>query len=314
VRPEPAARTLTIYALLDSPGVAGAYRFDLRPGAITQVEVAAKLYARHGIEKIGIGTLTSMFLFGEDPSGRRFDDFRPEVHDSDGLMVQTGSGEWLWRPLGNPRDLRVTSFQDESPRGFGLVQRDRVYDHYQDNESRFDLRPSYWVEPLGRWGKGRIELMEIPSNEEIHDNVSAYWVPATPVAAGKPMSFSYLLSSFINSPRWPPGGRVVSTRTGTAFIAGYGRERDGGKRRIVIDFAGGDLAGLDKTQPVKANVTASSGTIDAVTIEQLDDGQTWRAAFRLNPAGDRAVDLRCYLSLYGEALTETWTYPWTVTE
>lgn len=310
VRPEPFARTLTMYALLDSESVAGAYRFDVRPGSITQVEVSGKLYPRRSINKLGIAPLTSMFLFGEDPSGRRFDDFRPEVHDSDGLMMQTGRGEWLYRPLRNPKLLRVSAFLDENPRGFGLTQRDRDFEHYQDNESRFERRPSYWVEPLGRWGKGRVELMEIPSNEEIHDNIVAFWVPDTAVEASKPISFSYLLSSFAESPRWPPGGKAIATRTGTAYIGGYGKDRGGEMRRFVIDFAGGDLADLDKTQPVKANVTASRGEVDAVTVEQLPDGRTWRVAFRLKPDGNEPAELRCFLSLYDEALTETWTYPW----
>jgi periplasmic glucans biosynthesis protein len=299
-------RTLTIYAVLDSESVAGAYQFEVRPGATTQVEVTCELYPRRNIEKLGIAPLTSMFLYGEDPSGHRFDDFRPEVHDSDALMQQTGGGEWLFRPLNNPRELKVNRFMDEHPRGFGLAQRDRDFSHYQDNESQFQRRPSYWIQPLGDWGKGGLELVEIPTDEEIHDNIGAYWVPSTPAESGKTLKFTYLLSSYLYSPLWPPGGKAIATRTGSATgAAAKGRED---AHRVEIDFAGGDLDGLDRTQPVRAYVTANGGQADGVRIERLDNG-VWRVSFRVLPAkGKQAVDLRCYLTLYGEALTETWTY------
>jgi glucans biosynthesis protein len=308
VRPGGQDRSLVVYALLDSKSVTGAYRFDIRPGSITQVEVSSKLYFRRVPEKLGIAPLTSMFLFGEDPSGRRFDDFRPEVHDSDGLVVQTGKGEWLWRPVSNPKTLRVSRFLDDSPRGFGLSQRDRDFAHYQDNESHFERRPSYWVEPLGRWGRGSIELVELPSNEEIHDNVVAYWVPAEPPDANKPVAFSYLISAHSSSNRWPPGGKVVATRIGNAAIGGYDKSA---ARRVLIDFEGGDLDGLDKTQPVKVAITANGAKVDAVTVERIAGSGTWRAAFRVTPGNPNdAIDMRAYLTLYGEAMSETWTYLW----
>jgi glucans biosynthesis protein len=309
VRPaQPEQRTLTIYALLDSESVAGAYRFEVRPGAVTQVEVTSELYPRRAIDKLGMAPLTSMFLYGEDPAGHRFDDFRPEVHDSDGLMAQRGAGEWLWRPLTNPRELHVNRYMDERPRGFGLIQRDRDFTHYQDNESRFERRPSYWVQPLGDWGKGGVELVEIPSDEEIHDNMVAYWVPSAPVEAGKPLKFSYLLSAHSDSPAWPPGGKVLATRTGSAAVIGVPKDREE-RRRVVIDFGGGDLAGLDASQPVKAFVSANNGQVDTVTVQRLPDEGIWRVTFRVSPPkGKQPVDLRCYLTLYGEALTETWMY------
>jgi glucans biosynthesis protein len=306
--PSPEQRTLTLYALLDSESVVGAYQFDVRPGSTTQVEVTSELFPRKNIEKLGVAALTSMYLYGEDPAGHRFDDFRPEVHDSDGLMAQTGGGEWLWRPLNNPHELHVNRFMDERPRGFGLIQRDRDFNHYQDNESRFEHRPSYWIQPLGDWGKGGVELVEIPTDEEIHDNVVAYWVPTAPVEAGKPLKFQYLLTAHSDSPQWPPGGKAIATRTGNAAVIGVAKEKDEG-RRMVIDFAGGDLDGLDRSQPVKAFVSANGGQVDTVTVERLPENGAWRVTFRVPPTrGKQPVDLRCYLTLYGEALTETWMY------
>jgi glucans biosynthesis protein len=308
VRPKPSDRILVIYAVLDSKSVAGAYRFEIRPGTTTQVEVQSRLYPRRKIEKLGIAPLTSMFLFGENP-GRRFDDFRPEVHDSDGLMVQNGAGEWLWRPLVNPKELLVSRFVDENPKGFGLAQRDRDFRNYQDNESRFERRPSYWIAPLGKWGKGSVELVELPTREEIHDNIVAYWLPAAPAEPGKPLSYSYLINSFSNSTVWPPGGKVIATRVGNAGVGTYD-ESSNRTRRVLIDFAGGDLESLNAAQPVRAEVKANGGEVDSVTVEQLPGTGTWRVAFRLTPKGSGSVDMRCYLTLYGEAMTETWTYVW----
>jgi len=312
VRPQPNDRSLTIYALLDSKSVAGAYHFEVRPGEVTQVEVHFDLYPRRNIAKLGVAPLTSMFLYGEDGTGRRFDDFRPQVHDSDGLMNETGHGQWIWRPLANPRDLRVNRFVDENPRGFGLVQRDRNFAHYEDVESQYQSRPSYWVQPLGNWGKGGVELVEIPSDEEIHDNMVAYWVPEQPVVAGKPLSFGYLLSAFAENPRWPPGGRVLSARSGNPAV-GDNKGRFGpGARRMVIEFAGGELDGMDGNQPVKAELSADNGQIDALTVQRVPQTGSWRIAFVVTPRAKKpVVDLRCYLTLYGEVLTETWVYQWT---
>ena len=306
VRPAaPEQRTLTIYALLDSESLAGAYQFDVLPGEITQVTVTSELFPRRRIAKLGVAPLTSMFLYGEDPSGRRFDDYRPEVHDSDGLEIQTGGGEWLWRPLVNPRVLEVNRFMDENPHGFGLSQRDRDFNDYQDSESQFERRPSYWIQPLGNWGKGGVELVEIPTDEEIHDNIVAYWVPSQPIE--KPIRFDYVLSAYLDSPQWPPGGRVIAMRSGDFALNGTKTGDDA--RRFVIDYSGGDLDGLDGTQPVKATITANGGRADLVTVQRLPENGVWRVTFRvISSKPKQPVDLRCYLTLYGEALTETWTY------
>ncbi|MFI4868178.1 MAG: glucan biosynthesis protein [Steroidobacterales bacterium] len=306
VRPSPEQRTLTIYAVLDSPSLTGAYRFEIRPGMTSTVEVTATLFARKDVEKVGLAPLTSMFLYGEDRP-RPFDDYRPEVHDSDGLLMQTGPGEWLWRPLLNPRALRVSSFSDEHPRGFGLSQRDRDFANYQDEDAHYQRRPSYWMAPLGDWGKGTVELVEIPTGEDIHDNIVSYWIPALHLQPHKPFTFSYLMSAYSNAPQWSPGGRAIATRTAVA----HGRSSGDTARRILIDFAGGDLDSMAGTQPVKPEISSHNGDVDNVSIQRLVENGVWRVTFRLLPKNSQAMDLRCYLTLYGEALTETWTYLWT---
>ena len=311
VRPQPGDRSLTLYALLDSRSVAGAYQFEVRPGEITQVEVHCDLFPRRAIAKLGVAALTSMFLYGEDGTGRHFDDFRPQVHDSDGFLGETGHGQWIWRPLANPRELRVNRFMDENPRAFGLIQRDRKFAHYQDVEALYETRPSYWVQPLGNWGKGGVELVEIPSDEEIHDNIVAYWVPDGPVNGGKPLSFAYLLSAFAENPRWPPGGRVVAIRSGNPGAGDNKGHFGPGARRMVFEFAGGELDGLDGSQPVKAEVTAENGQVDALTVQRVPQSGVWRVAFVVTPRAKKpVVDLRGYLTLYGEVLTETMVYQW----
>jgi periplasmic glucans biosynthesis protein len=306
VKPEPGARSMTVYALLDSPGIAGAYQFDIRPGTTTQVQVTAELYPRRQIGKLGIAPLTSMFLYGENSGPHRFDDYRPEVHDSDGLMTERGTGEWMWRPLVNPKDLRVNRFMDEHPRGYALVQRDRDFNHYQDNQARYERRPSYRVEPLGDWGKGGVELVEIPSEEEIHDNIVAFWVPDTPVQPQKPLTFSYLLSAYTGTTQWPPGGKVIATHFSRVV---NGANVVQGVRRVIVDFAGGDLDSLAGSQPLQAAASATGGDISDVKVERMGATGVWRVSM-LMKTNDKPVDLRCYLTLYGEALTETWTYLW----
>ncbi len=310
VRPHPLDRKLTLYALLDSRSVVGAYQFEVRPGGITAVEIRSILFFRRAVAKVGLAPVTSMYLYGADVAGHRFDDYRPEVHDSDGLMAQTGQGQWLWRPLANPRELRVNRFMDESPHGFGLIQRQRSFAQYQDTESRYETRPSYWVQPLGDWGRGGVELVEIPSDEEIHDNEVAYWVPNEAPAIGKAFSYSYLLSAFSEESDWPPGGRAVATRSGVPTSLDENVHYPAGARRLLIDFAGGDLDGLGAAEPVRAAVTAVNGHVENVTVQRTPGG-TWRAAIVVTSRARKAVDLHCYLTLYGEVLTETWVYQWT---
>ncbi len=311
VRPQPNDRTLTIYALLDSKSVAGAFEFQVRPGGMTQVEVHSELYLRRPIAKLGVAPLTSMFLYGIDAGAHHFDDYGPEVHDSDGFMTETGLGQWIWRPLANPRELRVNRFMDDGPRGFGLIQRQRDFSQYQDPQAQFEARPSYWVQPLGNWGKGGIELVEIPSDEEIHDNIVAYWVPEHPPTAGKPLSLAYVLYAYTYAPDWPPGGRVIATRSDAPVLGPNEGHFAPGSRRILVDFAGGDLDGLNATQPVRAEMNVGNGQLQALTVARIAESGVWRVAFVVTPRAKRAVDLQCYLTLHGEVLTETWVYQWT---
>ena len=232
------------------------------------------------------------------------------LYEASGLQMARGNGEWVWRALSNPQNLQVSIFADENPRGFGLYQRDRDFGHYQDNEAKYERRPSYCELPIGQWGKGGVELVEIPTDNEFNDNIVAYWVQDAPVKAGKPLSFSYVLSSYLQPEAQPRLAMTESTRLGRV-LGSHPQKKLEAMRRVVVDFAGGELEGLARTQPVKAEVQARGGEVDDIIVERLAAKNVWRASFRVLPKGEGAVDLRCRLTLQGRPLTETWLYRWT---
>ena len=307
--PAPDATQIRLYALLDSPAVTGAYSFLIKPGETTTVDIEATLYTRHAIDKLGIAPMTSMFLYGPQDANK-FDDFRPEVHDSDGLSMWSGAGEWIWRPLRNPARLLISSFMDENPRGFGLMQRQRSYSAYQDLEAMYERRPSLWIEPLSGWGKGVVQLVEIPSAQEIHDNIVAFWVPQNPVDGGQEWKLSYRLHWGMNPPVTSDRGIVVSTRTGAGGVSGSD-SKTSDTRKFVIDFKGGALDSLPEDAELEAVVTTSAGEIQFPVAQRNPALGGWRAFFDLKPAGDDPAELRCFLRQGGNALTETWSFQWT---
>jgi periplasmic glucans biosynthesis protein len=310
LRPAPDADTVTILALLDSPSVSGAYRFDLHAGPGFTVEVDKRLYARRDVARLGIAPLTSMFFFGE-ASVRRYDDFRPRAHDSEGLMKQTGAGEWIWRPLTNPVRLRISSLRDEKPRGFGLVQRNRDFFGYLDMEAEYHRRPSQWVTPLdGDWGVGGVELVEIPTGDETNDNIVAYWVGDAPFPAGDQRRYRYRLTLFDDVPPGDPPARVVRTRSGWGAVPGVAEPPPQSLRRYIVDFAGGEFDAKDPGDGIQPSLEASAGTITDLRVRRLPEGAGWRATFLLDPEGGRAADLRLVLTLDGRPITETWNHVW----
>ena len=309
VKPAPTDTRMVMYALLDSPSITGAYRFEILPGAPTEMLVEARLFARKNILKLGVAPLTSMYMWGENHT-RYVDDFRPEVHDSDGLLMAAANGEWIWRPISNHRSLRVSSMMDEKPRGFGLLQRDRDFEHYMDLEARYEKRPSMWIMPEGNWGKGRAELVEIPSDSETNDNIVAYWVPEKPMKAGGSATFKYRLRSFDDHLPENSGAKVIRTRIGWGANPGQADPPPRSKRKFIIDFRGGELDNLSPDAPLVAEMQKSAGEISELAIRQLPDGRTWRASFKLEPEGNKVADMRLFLKLRDQRLSEVWSYVW----
>jgi glucans biosynthesis protein len=303
VKPAADANALTLYALLDSPRATGAYQFVIHPGNETVVDVRTRLFLRKDVATFGVAALTSMFFFGENQPHRT--DFRPEVHDSDGLMVATGSGEWIWRPLINPRQTLTTSFSMPTLRGFGLMQRDRTFISYEDSEARYEMRPSAWIEPVGDWGTGRVELVQLYTPDETNDNIVAYWVPKKLPALGQPLDLSYRVHwQGTQEMQRPPGAWVTQTRIGRGYY-----ELAENEQQFVVDFTGPALAALPADASVKAVVTApSNGEIVESNAYFVEPGNVWRMTVRvkqLRPA--EATEVRGFLQSGTNVLTETWS-------
>jgi len=303
-RPRPTAKQLTIYALLDSPRATGAYRFVLRPGVTTVLDVDAKLFLRRNVAKLAVAPLTSMFFFGANQRSAR-DDYRPGVHDSDGLSIQSSTNEWIWRPLVNPKRLLVTSFALTDPRGFGLMQRERGFGQYQDLEARYDLRPSAWVEPKGTWGPGRIELVQIPVPDETNDNIVAYWVPDRPPKPKEAFAYGYRVLWQKDQETRPPMGWVRETRRGRGYA-----KSDDGSIELHVDFEGGALSRMPATADINVAlwIDANGEVLERHSRRNEVTGG-WRAVVRFRRVDrGKALELRANLTQGNEVLTETWSY------
>lgn len=294
-----------VHALLDGPRVAGAYRFAIWRTAGVVMEVDARMFLRGDIGRLGIAPLTSMFAFAEY-GHRSFHDWRPEIHDSDGLAMWTGKGERIWRPLNNPPAVTTSAFLDSNPRGFGLLQRDRNFEHYLDGV-HYDRRPSLWVEPLGDWGAGAIQCVEIPTDDEIHDNIVAFWTPAKQARRGDGLAFRYRLHWLADQP-YPVAhiAHTVATRTGRGGEPG--KPRPEGVHKFVVEFAGGQLAALGAATKPEAVITTTRGKMSYEFVEQIPGTNRWRCQFDLAVAGKEPIEIRLYLRLGERAASETWLY------
>ena len=303
-RPAPNANFLTVYALLDSKRVSGAYRFVLKPGVDTALEVNVRLFLRARIDRLGLAPMSTMYFFGENQHPQR-DDFRPEVHDSDGLSIASGTGEWIWRPLVDPKRLLETSFALPSVRGFGLMQRDRNFHDYEDLEARYDLRPSVWVEPKSNWGAGRVALVQLPSPDETNDNIVAYWTPDAPPKPNEPFDYEYRILWQKDSDTKPPLAWVSQTRRGRGFT-----RNDDGSIGFVIDFEGPVLKKLPADAEVQAVASVeANGQIREAIAHRNEVTGGWRIALRvLRSDTGKPVELRANLQGKTGPLSETWSY------
>lgn len=295
----------TVYALLDGPSVTGAYRIGHQrgPAGLTQ-QITVQLSFRKPVTRLGIAPLTSMYWYGAGERTPR-DDWRPQIHDSDGLAIWTGAGERLWRPLRNPARVTTSSFLDRTPRGFGLMQRDRDFADYQDDGVFYEKRPSLWVEPLGDWGAGAVQLVELPTRGETDDNIVAFWTPARAPTRGQRLDLAYRLHWMAEEPTPVGVGRVIATRSGLAGRPGVPAPAN--RRKFVIDFAGGALGQFTRRGDAEAVVTSGRGAVVDIAAYPIVGQAAWRLMFDIDlPQG--GIDLRAYLRRGADALTETWVY------
>jgi periplasmic glucans biosynthesis protein len=302
-RPNPGVDSMVLHALLDSPSVVGAFRFTIRPGTTTVFDVQSQFFPRTTITQGGVAALTGMFYFDTNDRNR-VDDWRPAAHDSEALQLWTGEGQQLWRPLANPVDLQFSAFADTSPHGFGLMQRKRSFVDYEDLALNYEKRPSLWIEPIGDWGEGAVDLVEIPTPNEVNDNIVSFWRPKAPLQAGKEYTFTYRMYWGWDNP-WPTQqARIVATRVGSVVDQPT-------ERFFVIDFAGAPFDHLAPDAKFHLLPQSSVGTIKNVVVEPNPDIHGWRTTFEFDPAGAKSAELQCQLANDQGPVSEKWMYRWT---
>lgn len=300
-KPAAGSGAIVVNALADSESAAAAFRFTIRPGDATIIDTEATLYARAAIDHVGFAPMQGTFLFGAN-SRRTTDDIRPAVREIEGLEMFNGHGEWLWRPVQNPDGLQISAFVDENPQGFGLMQRNREPTSYYDNEGRWETRPSLWIEPIGDWGQGTVQLVEIPSDSEMNDNIIGYWRPRGTVPAGREIEIAYRQFWCWSLPEKARLATVTSTRIGRASSR---------SRRILVAFEGDQFkTPLPKAQ-VKTELSAAPGTLSNVRTYQDTDRKSFQVVFDFDPAGAGASEMRMQLQVDGKPISETWLYRWT---
>lgn len=299
-RPTPGINALVVHGLIDSESTAGAVRMTFRPGDVTIVDVELTLVPRVALDHVGFGGMNTTYFYG--PGDRRSgDEIRPGVHESSGLQILNGQGEWLWRPLRNPQTLQISAFVDNNPKGFGLLQRDRDFANYQDDDQRYERKPSLWLEPIGEWGQGAVQLLEIPTDSEINDNILAYWRPRGQMPPGIDVTIAYRQFWSWTPPDRPPLATVQSTRVGR----GGGQRR----RRFLVEFSGETLSG--NAGEIRAVVSTNVGAISNLRLIHTPERKSLRSLFELDPGAENACELRLVLEAGGKPISETWLYRWT---
>ncbi|MCA3585696.1 MAG: glucan biosynthesis protein [Methylocystis sp.] len=292
---------IVIYAIADSESATASFRFTLRANDVTILDTEMTIFARAALDHVGIAPMQASFYFSANRR-RSIDDYRPAVHEVNGLQMLNGRGEWIWRPLSNPEQLQISSFMDENPRGFGLIQRERDFAAFNDDDQRYELRPSLWIEPIGDWGAGNVQLIEIPSESEVNDNIIAFWRPKAVLAAGSETPFAYRQFWSWTPPERPPLAQAAGIR--------IGRGSQGRRRRFLVEFAG-DMFTPERAAEFKLNLSATPGQIIAPRLIIASERRSARVLFDLDPGSDNTVELRLLLESGEKPVSETWLYRWT---
>ncbi len=299
-KPNVVDNLILVHALIDSDSVVGAFSFTIRPGEATIVDTECTLFPRATIDNYGLASMSATHLLGF-LDHKRFDDYRPNVAEVGGLQMLTGANEWVWRPVTNRETLQISTFVDNKPRGFGLLLRDRDFEDYDDELEHWEKRPSLWIEPIGDWDEGGVQLIEIPSQSDANDNILCFWRPKAPLKAGTEVSFAYRQFWCWDPPNRPDLARTLHSRSGS----------NGTRQRHFVEFEGDILADEAKTATMTPTLTASSGTITMMQTFADKDRKAYRVLFELDPAGADSSELRLVLEAKDERISETWLYRWT---
>jgi len=306
VRPAPGERRMTLYALMDSESLTGAYRFVLEPGERrSTVHVEAHLHARRPVDRLGLAPVSSMYFYGrnERPDASHW---RPAVFSSSGLLVHQGDGGWTYRPLRNPDTLRLDTFAADGVRGFGLVQRHTTFSTFEDPVARFERRPSVWVTPQAGFGSGRLDLIQLPLRSDGHENQLVFFEPANPFKPGRPLSMAYDVS--FGHRAASTAGHPAQVRGVLIGVEGIGEDSalSGPAYRVNVDFTGGDLATLADNAPVVASIEDAPVRVLEHSVTPLPDEATWRLSMLVQPKSESPVTLRAALAVEGNRISETW--------
>jgi len=299
VKPTSASPAITVYALMDGESVTGAFEFRITPGPETRIEVSAAFFPRREITSVGISPLTSMYFFSPHDLRKEAEDFRPAVHDSEGLQIRMKNGEWVWRPLVNPQSLQISVLATELPRGFGLIQRKRDLAAYADVEAEYHHRPNVWVQPTSNWGDGHLALVEIPTANEYNDNVVVFWKPEAAWQPGRAYDLSYNMRWSLRPPAVSSVIPIAETRSG--------KTPDKKRQLFVIDYEPAEEALLNNAS---ASISTSNGTIHNPVVKRHPETGKTRLSFELSTENADVAELRALLTKGGKPVSETWLYRW----
>ena len=294
---------IVVHAIADSDSLVAAIRFTVRPGDVTIVDTETTFIARVPLDHVGLGGMQAMHFFSPAGPRRAGEDYRPAVFEAGGLQMYRGNGEWIWRPIVNPSQLQISNFQDENIKGFGLVQREREFANFQDDDQKYNLRPSCWVEPIGDWGKGAIQLVEIPTEADVNQNIVSYWRPRNVIAPNEEAIYNFRQFWCWDVPENTTLAKTISTRIGK-----IGSKR----RRFVVDFAGDNFGPERKQTDFKLALNASAGTITGQRLVLTPQRNGARVLIDLDPNNETLIELRLVIESQGKPETETWLYRWTV--
>lgn len=304
-KPKPIATELVMHAVVDTPSLAGAVRFTLRAGEATVIDTECTIFARKQVDHLALTPIQATYLSGPI-DWPQTGDMRPAAYEAGGVQMLTGAGEWIWRPVSNRSRLQISGFVDRDPQGFGLIQRDRAFATFLDDDGEWQRRPSVWIEPIGKWGPGEVTLMEIPAASQNNKNIACYWRPKPALAAGSETSFAYRQFWCWRTPEVPDGARVMLSRIGR--LPGDTSEV---KNRVLIQFQGEQLSDPNKAATIAPSIWSSAGKVSSVRVFRTPRHGSMRVVFDLDPGGQPLVELRVVLKQDAASMSETWLYRWT---
>ena len=299
-KPSLVSATMVVHAIIDSDSVVGAFRFTVRAREATIIDTECTLFPRATVDNFGLASMSATHLLGF-LDHKRFDDYRPNVSEVCGLQMLTGNNEWVWRPVTNRDTLQISTFVDDKPRGFGCLIRDRAFEDYADEENHWEKRPSLWIEPIGDWTAGGVQLIEIPSQSDANENILCFWRPKEPLRAGSEVAFAYRQFWCWDPPERPDLARAMRSRAG-----------GGGRRwRFFVEFQGGVLGDPDRSKGMMPALSASAGAVTLTKVFADTDGKACRVLFEMDPGSAESAELRLVLQVQGKPISETWLYRWT---